>query len=201
MEEENNQYQEPEILDNNGFNLPLVKNLLINSYKMPQVQDKKINNYFRDDSLSGQRAQVYYNPTGKAYLIHRGTNTIQDVGTDAQLLFGFKNNARFKHGREIAKEAKEKYGQDNITSIGHSLGASIAERHGKKHSSQIITVNKPTLPLDIINKKRVPDNQYDIKNRNDPISLLKRYELGGKKKVLVGPNDPLDAHSIDYINF
>lgn len=180
--------------------LGLVKNLLENSYKKPQAQAREVNGFFRDDSLSGQRAQVYYNPeTKKTIVTHRGTSTPQDVLTDVKLLFGNKSNERFKYGKKIQKQAEEKYGAENVTTAGHSLGGSIAERVGKK-SEKIITLNKPVTPFDVAYTK-VSGKQQDVKTSNDPVSVLRRFQRGRRQKVIPGPSNPIEAHKLSGIKF
>jgi hypothetical protein len=184
----------------NKEELGLVKNLLENSYKKPQAQAREVNGYFRDDSLSGQRAQVYYNPeTKKTIVTHRGTASPQDVLTDVKLLFGNKTNERFKYGKNIQKQAEAKYGAENVTTAGHSLGGSIAERVGKK-SEKIITLNKPVTPFDVAYTK-VSGKQQDVKTSNDPVSILRRFQKGRRQKVIQGPRDPIEAHKLSGIRF
>ncbi len=73
--------------------------LLSNSYKDNQA--RVIDGFSRDDELSGKRAQVYKNDlTGQAYVVHRGTQGIQDVVTDVKLAFGDKSGKRFKHAQK-----------------------------------------------------------------------------------------------------
>jgi hypothetical protein len=180
--------------------LGLVKNLLENSYKKPQAQAREVNGFFRDDSLSGQRAQVYYNPeTKKTYVTHRGTASPQDVLTDVKLLFGNKTGERFKYGKEIQKLAEQKYGSENVTTAGHSLGGSIAERVGRR-SEKVITLNKPVTPFDVSYTK-VGAKQQDIKTRNDPVSILRRFQKGRRQKVIPGPSNPIEAHKLSGIQF
>lgn len=184
----------------NKEELGLVKNLLDNSYKKPQAQAKEVNGYFRDDSLSGQRAQVYYNPESKKVIVsHRGTASPQDVLTDVKMIFGNKTGERFKHGRNIQRQAEEKYGAENITTVGHSLGGTIAERVGKK-SGKIVTLNKPVTPFDIAYSK-VSEKQQDIKTRKDPVSILRKFQKGRKEKVIAGPDNPIEAHKLSGIRF
>ena len=182
-------------------NLPLVKNLLDNSYKKPQAQKKEINGFFRDDSLSGQRAQVYHNPeTKQTYVTHRGTASAQDILTDVKLAFGNKTGDRFKHARDIQKLAVDKYGKENITTAGHSLGAVISEKLGKKQSDKVITFNKPVIPRDLT--KRVSEKQLDIRSRNDPVSLLRPFQKGAKALVIGSKKmNPFSAHKLESLQF
>lgn len=184
----------------NKEELGLVKNLLDNSYKSPQAQAREVNGFFRDDSLSGQRSQVYYNPeTKQAYVTHRGTASPQDILTDVKMVFGNKTGERFKYAKDIQKQAEEKYGAENITTAGHSLGGTIAEKVGKK-SGKIVTLNKPVTPFDVAYSK-VSEKQQDIKTRKDPVSILRRFQKGRKEKVIVGPDNPIAAHKLSGIKF
>lgn len=152
-----------------------VKNLMANSYK----KDKKepiIDGYKIDESLSGNRAQVYYNDDNKkSVIVHRGTSGIQDVATDALYAVGIKTK-RFKHGEKIQNKAIEKYGKENLLTMGHSLGGTIAENVSK--GGKTITLNKPVLLQDV--NKVIKPSQTDIKTSNDPISFLRQYQKGNK---------------------
>lgn len=173
-----------------------VKNLLTNSYK---DKPNDINGYTLDKSLSGKRVQVYIDKNGKAYVVHRGTNSIQDIMTDIKMTFGnIKGQKRFKHAEKIQKEAEKKYGADNVVTLGHSLGSRIAEEVGKK-SKEIITYNKPTLPLDIF--KKLPNKQYDIRTTIDPVSILQPLQRGSADLTIPSKTiNPFKEHSIDALN-
>ncbi len=100
-------------------------------------------------------------------MINRGTSDIKDVITDADLLFGYKNN-RYNEGRQILQQVKEKYPDKSIDVIGHSLAGSIAEDIGKDPQvKDLITLNKPTTPLDLFRKSKVNDKQIDIRSSKD----------------------------------
>ena len=153
--------------------------LLENSY-----QDKpkeEIGGYLIDKSLSGKRVQVYTNDEGKAVIAHRGTKGFQDILTDVKVMFGNKDNDRFKHAKKIQKQAEEKYGKENTTTIGHSLGSIIAEDVGQK-SDKLITYNKPVGLLDI--NKKVSNKQTDIRTSRDPLSLLRGLKKGNKEQII-----------------
>ena len=175
-----------------------LKNLLNASYSniLSDIDDFKI-----DKDLSNQMVQVYYNPlTGQAVIVHRGTANINDVIVDTKLLFGFKNNSRFNDARNIQKLTEKKYGPNNVSTIGHSLGAAIAEDVGK-NSKEIITLNKPITPTDIFFKKKVGINQYDIRTKRDPISLLKPFQKDVKDiSIESTTNNPLIEHSTNTLD-
>ena len=172
------------------LNTPRFGQLLENSYNDKQ---KNIDGYLIDEKLSGKRAQVYTNDKGEATVVHRGTKGIQDVITDGRLFFGDKSNKRFQHGKRIQKEAEAKYGKDNVTTIGHSLGATIAEKVGNK-TKNIITYNKPVVISDI--NKKISKNQTDIKQSLDPVSLLRGFQRGNEAVVLKSKTyNPFKEHS------
>ena len=155
--------------------------------------------YSKDKSLSGKRAQVYKsNNSDDTIVTHRGTKGIHDMITDVKLVFGNKKTKRFKHGEKIQKQAEEKYGAHNVTTMGHSLGGKIAEDVGKK-SKQIITVNKAATPLDI--GKKIPKNQTDIRTKNDLVSKLSETQRGGKKITIKSDSkDALKEHGLDTLD-
>lgn len=139
----------------------------------PQI----IKGYNLDNALSNEFVKVYYNPSNKrAIVAHRGTYSLDDAWTDAKMVFGFKNNDRFKIARETQEKANLKYGPKNISIIGFSLGATLAQENLKPINKEAILVSKPVLPLDIIRPKKKPFNQFEIRSSLDPTSMLKRFE-------------------------
>jgi hypothetical protein len=181
----------------NGGSLSVkdTKDLLNASYS------KKLNNingFIIDKTLSGQRVQVYYNPnTNKAVVVHRGTADMSDWKTDLSMTLGVKGK-RFSHAKKIQQQAEQKFGKENIITIGHSLGAKLAEQYG---SDEIITLNKPTLPLDILKNKKVKGNQTDIKTSRDPISILRGLQKGKKSKIIKSKTyNPLKEHSVNVLD-
>ena len=175
-----------------------VKTLLTNSYNDKPTD---VNGYKLDKDLSGKRVQVYTDENGKVYIVHRGTHGIHDIMTDVKMTFGnVKGQKRFKYAEKIQREAENKYGKDNVTTLGHSLGAKIAEQVGK-NSKEIITYNKPTLPLDLFKKKKLPDKQYDIRTSRDPVSILQPLQKGSNDMVIDSKTiNPLTEHSIDALD-
>ena len=174
--------------------------LLKKSYNSKNPAD--VGDYKVDKELSGQRVQVY-TKNGKAYVVHRGTASAKDWMTNASLLVGFKGK-RFKHARDIQNKAVAKYGAQNITTLGHSLGAYIGEQLGadKNKSAETITLNKATLPSQI--GKKIKSNQTDIKTRADPVSVLNKLQRGHKKRTVTIKsnliNNPLKEHSVDVLD-
>lgn len=171
-----------------------IKKFLDNSYLDPKSQKKIIGGYKRDDELSGRRVQVYTDQEGKAIVSHRGTQGFKDVLTDAKLAVGkLTGTDRYKHAKKIQQKAVEKYGKENITTLGHSLGGSIAERAGKISGNRVITYNKGVSPLDF--SKKLPKKQTDIRSTGDLVSFSGKLQKGNKINLSHGYLNPLKIHS------
>ena len=116
-----------------GGKLPIgdIQGLLKQSYRSTLMDYK---NYTVDKELSGKRVQVYkQNNSPNAVVVHRGTNSIQDVANDLKyLLLGYdiSNSKRAKHSQEIQRKAEQKYGAKNVSTLGHSLGSKLASLVG-----------------------------------------------------------------------
>ena len=173
--------------------------LLIKASYDPIMED--VGKYKLDHSLSGQRAKVFFNESnGKAYIAHRGTKGVQDVITDTKMIFNYKNNERFNHAQKIQKMAENKYGKDNVITIGHSLGASIASDVGSD-SKQIINLNKPVLPSDMLFKDK-NKNQTDINTSYDPVSFMRSFERKNGNEVNIASQtiNPFTEHTANVLD-
>ncbi len=190
-------YLDNKMLDNLEGGKMVVKDIkkLINASYNKKLSN--IDGYELDKDLSDRKVQVY-KKDGQAYVVHRGTQGFQDVLTDIKMTFG-KKDKRFKHAKEIQNKAIDKYGSENIHTLGHSLGAKLAEEYGKK-GKEVITLNKPTLPEDVIKKRKVSKNQYDIKTTLDPVSILKPFQKDKKDIVIKSETlNPLKEHSSNVL--
>jgi hypothetical protein len=190
----------PKFEPKEGTGLPAgdIKVLLDKSYeKKPSDYD----NYKVDKKLSGQRVQVYFNPEiNKAVVVHRGTASIQDWGTNLAMSFGHKGK-RFNHAKKIQDQAEEKYGKDNIITMGHSQGGRWAELLGRD-TNEVITLNKPTLPIDLIKGDKVPENQTDVKTGKDPVSIFRVFQGGNEIEHITSPMlaNPILEHSVEVLD-
>jgi len=193
-------YNNEEDIKITGTGLPAkdIKIFLDKSYKN---RPSDYGDYKVDKELSGKRVQVYHNPiTDKSIVVHRGTDSIQDWGTNLAMTFGIKGK-RYKHAKKIQDEAEKKYGKKNIITMGHSQGARWAELLGRD-TAEVITLNKPTLPLDIITMDKVPKNQTDIKTTGDPVSVYRKYQRGNDAVKIVSGiiNNPITEHKVDVLD-
>lgn len=175
-----------------------LKNLLLKSYNNKL---ESIDNWIINPELSNELVQVYKNSnSNQAIVVHRGTASKDDIITDSKLLFGFRNGNRYKYSRNIQQKAEALYGSNNVTTIGHSLGADIANEVGS-NSHEIIILNRPITPLDVLKRKKVARNVFNIYTEKDPISLLKPMVDDPKKTIIKSEtNNPLTEHSVTTLN-
>ena len=157
-----------------------------------------VGNFEVDKSLSGKRTQVYHDKnTGNTKVVHTGTNSLTDWITNSRYLMGNTSSKRFKHANKIQKQAEIKYGTDKTETLGHSLGAKIAEQVGGR-SHQVTTLNKPVSAVDF--GKKIKKNQTDYKTNLDPVSPF-RFTQRGNKAVYIKSKtyNPLTEHSSDVL--
>lgn len=175
-----------------------VKNLLNASYKKKQ---NDVGDYIIDKDLSNRKVQVYKKKDdNQAVVVHRGTNNLSDWMTNLKMTLGYKNDDRFKNSKKIQKLAEEKYGAENISTLGHSLGSRLAEEVGNK-SKEVITLNKPTLPFDLLTRKKIKDNQVDIRTKKDPVSILQQFQKGSSDIIIPSTsNNLLKEHSTNVLD-
>jgi hypothetical protein len=175
-----------------------LKKVLKNGYA--KHKDKNIDGYEVDQSMSGKRVQVLHNPTTKHTIVaHKGTDSATDWLTNLRYgLFNDKSSKRFKHSKKIQKQAEEKYKDGNFTTVGHSLGAKLAQESSSK--GDIVTLNGATTPYDI--GKRVPKNQTNIRTTIDPVSYLQNYQWGNgnEKKIESKSLNPISEHGVNVLD-
>jgi predicted alpha/beta-fold hydrolase len=121
--------------------------------------------------------------------------------TDTKMLFGY-NDKRFNEPKEILGKIKQKYTDKNIDVLGHSLGAKIAETLGNDSQvKNIITLNKPTTPKDLIQKSKINSKQYDIRTTSDLVSALQPLQTGQNDIVIQSlTSNPYTEHKIDTLS-
>lgn len=162
--------------------------------------NKSINNvgdFVLDSELSSKTTRVFVNPeTGQTVVTHQGTQGLTDWGNNMAYAIGgkrlYKKTDRFKEAKKVQNSASDKYGNENITTIGHSQGGLQAEMLGNK-GKESITVNKATRPFG--NRKN--KNQYDIRVKGDIISSLNPFQKKSKRDIKIKKKgyNPLAHHS------
>jgi hypothetical protein len=100
----------------------------------------------------------------------------------------------------VQKLAEEIYGAKNITTIGHSQGALLAQMLGK-NTKEILTLNKASRPEDLFRFSK-PKKQYDVRSDGDIVSAWQSPFQNNKNNTTIKKqsNNPLTEHSVDVLN-
>ena len=145
---------------------------------------------------------MYYDPDKKhAVLTHKGTSgdtyleTAKDWGNNAMYAVGlYKYTDRYKQGKKLQTATENKYGANNVSTLGHSQGSTLSRELGQ-NSKEIINLNpayKGEKPL---------KNEYNIRSSGDIVSV----GLHGTKRghdILIPSEgiNPLTEHKIDILD-
>ena len=106
----------------------------------PLNNNQIIEDYSLDNELSTPEQRVYKNNKNEIVVASRGTHlktkkdTLNDLRSDLLLSVGLQRfDPRVKREKENLKRVEEKYCKDgcNINTVGHSLGAQVANELGK----------------------------------------------------------------------
>lgn len=165
------------------------------SYKDKDTQASSLGKYgyVRDNDLSNDNQQAYYNPTAKKLIYSvAGTHNLADWGTDAYLAAGMlKSTNRYKSADEGLKKAKAKYGVSSASIYGHSLGGTIGSYIGSR-ADNVQTLDKGST---FFQKSR--NNEKATRTDGDVVSLLNK---GSKNMTtLKNPNKIKTGNAlIDY---
>ena len=174
-----------------------LKGLLNASYEPKD----EVDGFILDKKLSSKTSKVYFDPkTNQSVVAHRGTSGFTDWINNAVFAYGGKKayemTPRYRQAKEVQQKAQDKYGKDNITTIGHSQGGLQAELLGG-NSKEVITLNKATRPFS--NKKN--ENQFDIRAESDVVSGLNPVQIKNGNEIIIPSKNlgALDAHKIEIL--
>ena len=189
-------FQSKEPIRGGDLNSKEVKNLLKASYDPTLIE----NGFVLDTEISKGYNNVFYNSdTGEVVMTVAGTSDLKDWKNN--LIYGvygrkgYKETERFKTAKEIHDKAVAKYGEKNITILGHSQGGLSAELLGGD-DKQIITYNKATAPFV---KNKVNENQTDLRVNRDIVSQLNRDLENTTKTINTKFINPIKTHSINRL--
>ena len=165
------------------------------SYKKnKEIQD--IDGFKLDKKLSTSENKVFHNPdTGKTIVSNRGTiGTAKDWGNNAAYVTQqYGKTTRFKHAEKVQKRALDKYGQVD-GNIGHSQGAVVARKMGKKGLTKaVVNINPATLG------KREANNVTTIKSSRDLVSVLHKDDKN-TRTIKAKTYNPLTEHSSEILD-
>ena len=82
-----------------------------------------------DEEFNQEKQKVFLDKNNRPIIAYRGTvlTDLEDLGNDALLLVGLEGfSNRFQNSVDFAKKVVDKYGKENVSLVGHSLGSAIA---------------------------------------------------------------------------
>lgn len=176
---------------------------------------KDVDGYEIDHELSNSNRTVYHKD-GKAVVSFRGTdlsgskNRWKDLGTDALLAFGLQDlSTRFQNAKKTTDQAISKYGKDNVSLTGHSLGGAQALYVHQKTGVDTHAFNPAVSPIDVrrsggqftpekalslFGKTRMKSNALSYITRNDLVGGLAPLLKGMKTHII--PQKVKSAHAL-----
>ena len=82
---------------------------LQNAFKSSYENNKQSRAKTNKPSLSGKRAKVFTDHNEDAYIVHKGTNSTQDVFSDIGSIFGNNSSNQLWHAKQVRKQVEDKY--------------------------------------------------------------------------------------------
>lgn len=168
--------------------------------------------YVVDKELSDVHRTVFFNPQNKrAVVSYRGTKVsdVRDLAADLAIVRGSEGSTpRFKQSLKLAEKAIKKYGKENVTLTGHSLGGSQAIYVGHKTGLTAHAFNPGVGPKTGIKEVFARFFRSKSKGKNvniyhtgkkDLISVLSPLMRGNVRAI--APKLHKNAHGIDNFIF
>lgn len=151
---------------------------------------------------SPDRTVWRHNNTGHVVVAFRGTNTKnwRDVTSDALLALGQQGlSHRFYNAKQVTEALIKKYGKENVSVTGHSLGGSEALYVSRKYGVNAHVFN-PHVSWDEALTHANYKHAHLYFNKTDPVAAFSR---GANFKSVTARTDPshgfgLKQHGIDY---
>jgi len=162
--------------------------------------------YIRDP-MSNDNQQIYFHQPSKSLLVNvTGTHNIKDVGTDVALVAGkLQDTKRFKEAKQAIASAKQKYGVENATLTGHSLGGGILQQGAGGKNDKVIALDSAmTIGQKVNPKQTIYRSSGDIVSiagaGNKNVKTIQgKQKLGGGLGITGKIRNTLEAHKIDNI--
>ena len=163
---------------------------------------EKIDTYNLDKEITNKYATVYYDPEkNHAVITHKGTSgdtkleTLKDWGNNAAYALGlYKYTDRYKQGKKLQEATEQKYGAQNVSTLGHSQGAKLARDLGQ-NSKEIINLNPAYMG------EKPLKNEYNIRSSGDLVSVALAPTNRAHDTVIPAESyNPLTEHKIDILD-
>lgn len=179
-----------------------IKDVIDLSYN--NKKDKAPDGYVIDKELSDGRVKVYKDLNSKQVIVaHRGSSGWKDWLDNAYYATtgNIKSSGTYKTHKKKHEKALDKYGADNVISVGHSrAGKYVEELNKEKPVKEVLTYNKAVGLHDAFQKN--PKNQTDIRSSRDAVSFLAPLQRSANKVVNISSNtlNPLKAHGTSALS-
>lgn len=131
--------------------------------------NEDIDGYKKDNSLSNSEITCFYDPSiNHAVAVFRGTErTFTDWSNNAMYIAGqYEKTDRFKRAKKMYEKIANKYGEKNVSLVGHSQSGAITRLIGE-NAKEIINLN----PANLGEKNK--DNEHVVRSSNDLVSAIK----------------------------
>ena len=181
------------IVRGGGLKANTLKSMLKSTYDRSQVEGW-------DTIMDTPEVTGFKHPSGQVVIALRGTEgTAKDWSNNAVYGIGgelmYKQTPRFKRAKERVAQLEKQYNPEDITLVGHSQGALLAETMPTK-AREIISLNSASRPQDMFyNKKK--KNLYRIRAKFDPVSM---FNISNPEYTINEKNlNPLRQHSFNVL--
>lgn len=178
------------------------------------LQSPEVEGWVRDMELSSRDRSVY-TKDGKAVVAYAGTrlynkkDRVRDLAVDAAISLGLGHlTARFRDGAKLAQQTAAKYGKENVTLTGHSMGGSTALYSNSRTGLETHAFNPGVAPADVqrngfepINilkiwkQPRVNSNAHSYITKGDLVGALSPF-VRGLNTHIVPRKRGVNAHSL-----
>lgn len=156
--------------------------------KAVYTNKKKVDGWQLDEELSNIDRGVYHKDN-KAKIVFRGTDPTnkRDVGTDILVSLGLERySSRLRNSEKTVALAIQKYGLENVSLTGHSLGGFIASQISLKNGIPATGFNTSMSPFEFTKGRKYKDF-HSVSSFYDPISYFTRKFVDVKQHTIVNP--------------
>jgi len=161
-----------------------IKDVIDSSY---MDESKVPDGYVLDPDLSDSRVKVYKDLNSDQVIVaHRGSKGWRDWLDNAYYAStgNIRGSSTYKDAKSRQQKAIDKYGANNIISVGHSRAGKYVEELNKEQPvKEVITYNKAVAPHDVFQSN--PENQTDVRTSKDVVSLLTPLQFSKNKSVVI----------------
>ena len=181
------------IVKGGGLKANTLKSMIKSTYDRSEVEGW-------DKVMDTPEVTAFKHPSGQVVVSLRGTEgTLKDWSNNAVFGLGgemaYKQTPRYRRAKERVAQLEKQYNPEDMTIIGHSQGALLAEIVPTK-AREIISLNSASRPQDMFyNKKK--KNLYRIRAKFDPVSM---FNISNPEYTINEKNlNPLRQHSYNIL--